>query len=212
MSKLNFKDYSANYDELKAEEKKNYRQLKKQERKEDKKYKYQYNDGIMQDCLELKEYLEVLKSSVNFIDKKEMRSNISKNLKNIQVLKRDLLTAILKLIFWTVSIWSLLPWSIIMLICEDVFIYKEYVTYIGKLIKIIIGSLPFKNRYSFVKTIRKLEKLEKEYKNFSKQYEDYLKYLDSPEKSEVTENIIKGKEVKDLYLLEITKLADKVRC
>ena len=82
---------------------------------------------------------------------------------------------------------------------------------IEKIFKITIGNLPFNNRYSFIKVIRKLEKLEKEYNKFNNQYEDYLSYLQNPEKSEVAENIIKTKEVKDLYLLEINKLVDKVK-
>lgn len=77
--------------------------------------------------------------------------------------------------------------------------------------KALIGLLPFNNRYNFVKNFSKLKKLEKEYEKLEKQYKEYLKYLDSSEKSKVGESIIKGKEVKDLYLLEITKLADKVK-
>ncbi len=249
MSKLNFKDYSANYSELKDEEKKKNKGLKKQKKKENKIHRYKLNEDTIQQCLELKEYLEVLKNSVNSIDKETVRDDINKNLKAINDLKSNLLNenkkvcifknygeylsdiyekfglistitigmlAILelfvKLMFKvTIPLKFLLPSSIFMLFFADLLILDEYGLCVNKVIKLIIGVLPFNNRYSFVKTIRKLEKLETEYRNFSEQYEDYLKYLNSPEKSEVTENIIKGKEVKDLYLLEINKLVDKVK-
>ena len=101
--------------------------------------------------------------------------------------------------------------SLIVLIVLDFRVFEREGPCIEKIFKIAIGSLPFNNRYSFIKVIRKLEKLEKEYKKFQNQYEDYLSYLQNPEKSEVAENIIKTKEVKDLYLLEINKLVDKVK-
>ena len=56
MPKLNFKDYSANYDELKDEEKKKNKELKKQKTKENKNHRYELNKSTMQQCLELKEY------------------------------------------------------------------------------------------------------------------------------------------------------------
>ncbi len=247
MSKLNFKDYSANYDELKDEEKKKSKELKKQKRLEEKNNRYKLNEDTMQQCLELKEYLEVLKNSVDAIDREEIRNNISKKIDVILRLKHNLLkknhqyhilgsytdnlkdvyggfglllitaliiTAILRffigLMIEVPLKFSLLGFIVIFIgvNCLD---FLDYEPCLGKLIKIMIGSLPFNNRYSFIKTIQELEKLEIEYRNFSKQYEDYLKYLDNPEKSEVTENIIKGKEVKDLYLLEINKLVDKVK-
>ena len=246
MSKLNFKDYSANYDEIKDEENKKNKELKKQKKKENKNHRYELNKSTMQQCLELKEYLEVLKNSVDAIDREEMINNIDKNIDIIQKLKRDLLyengkinildswqklkDVYVKFVLLSISV--LIPIAILKFLIGlmielplkiyflgfivtfiglDCFDSLDYDHCLGKLIKIIIGSLPFKNRYSFIKTIRKLEKLAKEYNNFSNQYEDYLEYLDSPEKSEVTENIIKGKEVKDLYLLEINKLVDKVK-
>lgn len=88
---------------------------------------------------------------------------------------------------------------------------KEDVPTISSGFKALIGLLPFNNRYSFTKNFSKLKKLEKEYKMLEKQYDEYLKYLDSSEKSKVGESIIREKEVKDLYLLEITKLANKVK-
>ena len=247
MPKINFKDYSDNYREIKMEDAKKARELKKQKKKEDKNHSYKLNEDTMQQCLELKEYLDVLKSSVDFIDREEMKNNIDKKINIIQKLKSDLLyenrkikilksyqddlkdiygnfiltlitalivTAILRFfIGLTIEfpLKFLLPSFIVVLISIDRIDFLDYNPCLGKLFKIAISNLPFNNRYSFVKVIKELEKLEKEYNKFSSQYEDYLSYLENPEKSEVAENIIKTKEVKDVYLLEITKLIDKVK-
>ena len=239
MPKINFKDYSDNYREIKIEDAKKARELKKQKKKEDKNNRYKLNEDTMQQCLELKEYLEVLKSSANAnsIDKEEISTSISKKIKSINDLRNELLSendtigicryligiyikfgTILAMTLVDSAIFMLfmppfinMIFSLIALIVFDFWDFEEDGPCIHKLFKIIIGSLPFNNRYSFVKTFRKLEKLEKEYKKFSNQYKDYLNYLESPEKSEVAENIIKTKEVKDLYLLEINKLVDKVK-
>ena len=242
MPKINFKDYSDNYRKIKIEDAKKARELKKQKKKEDKNHRYKLNAEIDQECLELKEYLEVLKSSANSnsIDKEEIVDNIYKKIETIQHLKWVLFDynrdanilenkeGNLKSVYIKFGIISIttLAFSAILLVAPLFFnIITSLIIWvildcalpegenhcIYKLFKIIIGSLPFNNRYSFVKTFRKLEKLEKEYKKFSNQYKDYLNYLESPEKSEVAENIIKTKEVKDLYLLEINKLVDKVK-
>ena len=251
MPKINFKDYSDNYREIKIEDAKRARELKKQKKKEDKNHRYKLNEDTMQQCLELKKYLEVLKSSANSnsMNKEEIKKFIFDKLKNIHNLKKELISKndnihiffnttdnvkniIIEFIIATITV-VLLPFfgALVVLnsfpmslFCALVFyvVFDEILGYfaldasfarprIRRGLKALIGMLPFNNRYSFVKTFRKLEKLENEYNKFSSQYENYLNYLENPEKSEVAENIIKGKEVKDVYLLEITKLVDKVK-
>ena len=239
MSKINFKDYSDNYIEIKMEDAKKARELEKQQKLEDKKNLYELNLETKQKCLELKEYLEVLKNSANSnsIDKEEISTSILEKLESINDLRNELLSEndtigicrghlseiyiqfgiILAMTLLFSLIMSLfMPGVIDMIFSLIAMVVFDFWALDGnpcihKIFKIIIGSLPFNNRYSFVKIIRKLEKLEIEYEEFSNQYEDYLNYLESPEKSEVAENIIKTKEVKDIYLLEITKLVDKVK-
>ena len=240
MSKINFKDYSDNYIEIKMEDAKKARELEKQEKLEDKKNLYELNLETKQKCLELKEYLEVLKNSANSnsIDKEEISTSILEKLESINDLRNELLSEndtigicrghlseiyiqfgiILAMTLLFSLIMSLfmpgvidMIFSLIAMVGFDFWALDNGNPCIHKIFKIIIGSLPFNNRYSFVKIIRKLERLENEYEKFSNQYEDYLSYLENPEKSEVAENIIKTKEVKDLYLLEINKLVDKVK-
>ena len=90
MSKINFKDYCDNYKDIKKKEK----ELKRQEKLEIKKHKYELNDETEQECLELKKFLEILKSiaNSNYIDKEEIERFTFDKLKNIHNLKKELIS------------------------------------------------------------------------------------------------------------------------
>ena len=82
MPKLNFKDYLDNYEEIKTEE-------KNTEKINDLKYQKELAEEVNQEYLVLKEYLEILKRSINnsSMSKTDIEKNINNNIGNITLLR-----------------------------------------------------------------------------------------------------------------------------